>query len=405
MKNLRENLCFTCCLAIIVGLLSSRFLMTVGMIVLIANGVFNPAIKSNFRNFLSNKPMIIISSLFILYLLSGIYSENFSFLLERLRIKLPFLFLPFAFCAMPRFSEKKYHGLFYCFFMLIFLSSLATFIYYLLDLKTINDAYKYAKVLPTHINHIRYSLMVCFAIIIGIHLYYKGFYLKYKFEKKLILVGTLFLVMFIHLLSVRSGLVALYLTLIYLIVRYVFYHKKFIAGIALIVLICALPITAYHTLPTFKNKVGYVIYDLNLYLKKDAPSNLSDSDRLRSMKVGLNVGNKNPIIGVGIGDLKDEMDKIYAKDFPFLEQEKWLIPHNQFIVYYAGIGLIGLFIATFIFFYPWVYKKNYKDTLFTSLHLIIFTSFLTEATIEVQIGTTFYILFLLLGLKQVKSIK
>ena len=240
MKNLRENLCFTCCLAIIVGLLSSRFLMTVGMIVLIANGVFNPAIKSNFRNFLSNKPMIIISGLFILYLLSGIYSENFSFLLERLRIKLPFLFLPFAFCAMPRFSEKKYYGLFYCFFIVVFLSSLGTFIYYLFDLETINDAYKYAKVLPTPINHIRYSLMVCFAIIIGIHLYYKDFYLKYKFEKKLIFVGTLFLIIFIHLLSVRSGLVALYLTLIYLIVRYVFYHKKFIAGIALIVLIAVL---------------------------------------------------------------------------------------------------------------------------------------------------------------------
>ena len=165
-------------------------------------------------------------------------------------------------------------------------------------------------------------------------------------------------------------------------------------------LIFALPITAYHTLPTFKNKVGYVIYDLNLYLKKDAASNLSDSDRLRSMKVGLNVGNKNPFIGVGIGDLKNEMDKIYATHYPFLKKEKWLIPHNQFIVYYAATGLIGLFIATFIFFYPWVYKKNYRDSLFTSLHLIIFTSFLTEATIEVQIGTTFYILFLLLGLKE-----
>ena len=118
------------------ALIYSKFVITVAMICLLALSVFNidlgkkqplgfhPHLRQNFQKFFSNKAYLAVTLFFLIILFSGINSEDMSYWGERLRIKLPFILLPFAFVSMPRFREQDYLTIFYFFLILLFGSTL-----------------------------------------------------------------------------------------------------------------------------------------------------------------------------------------------------------------------------------------------------------------------------------------
>ncbi len=74
------------------------------------------------------------------------------------------------------------------------------------------------------------------------------------------------------------------------------------------------------------------------------------------------------------------------------------MPHNEFIWIWAAAGVFGLLAYCFAFFYPLVTGIRYNNWLFAILYIIFFSSFLTEYPLEEQIGSTFYLMFLLIFL-------
>src|SRR6185295_11809303 len=121
---------------------------------------------------------------------------------------------------------------------------------------------------------------------------------------------------------------------------------------------------------------------------------LSDAARIMSVENGLKIGEKNFLLGVGAGDLQQEANKFYL-NFPDITEAKRL-PHNQFVWVFASTGIIGLLIFCWGIFFPLFYKRNFANPLFACLYIIVISSFLTEATLEEQIGACFYLVFLLL---------
>jgi O-antigen ligase len=135
-------------------------------------------------------------------------------------------------------------------------------------------------------------------------------------------------------------------------------------------------------------------YDLEQLLLFKNASGLSDGGRILSIEKGMQLFRENILTGVGIGDLKHAMTKKleYAPEKP----RDFLLPHNQFVFVAAGTGLIGLIVFCYAIFLPLFSSRNLKNILFVCFHIIIISSFFTEATIEEQMGTAFYLLFLLL---------
>jgi O-antigen ligase len=121
---------------------------------------------------------------------------------------------------------------------------------------------------------------------------------------------------------------------------------------------------------------------------------------MHSMIAGLKVGNDNPILGCGYGDLDRDVNIAYREVFPQEKEPK--IPHNQYVMTYAGLGVVGLCLFFYAIFYPVFYKKNYIDSIFLALNIISICSFLAEATIETQ-ATAMYCLFLCMGIGVEKS--
>ena len=408
----RQQFAFLFCCLLLVALIYSKFMISVSMIGLLVISVFhldlskgfpltfNPSLSSNFKKLLSSKVYLVVTVFFFLVLVSGLWSEDTNYLMERLRIKLPFLLLPFAFISIPPFSQRQYLSLFYFLIVLMFFSSLMVGTNYLLDFESITEAINRGKVIPTPMNHIRFSLVLAFSILAGIFLWRKKFYLKFKWERPFIAFITIFMFYFIHVLSVRSGLFVLYFSILFFSVRYIYLTRRYFLGLVTILGLILIPIIAYHTIESFQAKVDYAQRDMGMYLKGKG-KDYSDAERLISFQVGLEIGNKNPIFGVGAGDLKKEVQSYY--DANFIDISEYKMPHNQFISIYAGTGIFGLIIFLLAFFYPLRYKNNYKNELFASLHLIVFFSFLVENTIETSIGVAFYSFFLLIGINHLSE--
>lgn len=402
----QEHLVLFCCMLIITGFVLSRVMISIGVIGLVVCAI--PILVQNkkyaFSKMTTFKAFPILTLIFFLVLFHAFGTVDWPYYLERLKIRLPFLFLPLAFALFIPFSKKQFSGLLYFLVIVMTLSGIKVLGNYLLHYEVITESFLVGKSIPTPYNHIRYSLLTAFAIIAGIHLVQDRFYLKWKWEKSLIIFCTTFLFILIHILSVRSGLLALYLALFYLIIRLTIVYKKYKTGLAILASLVLLPYIVYRTVPSFKNKVDYSIYDYKSYMVGKKKS-YSDIGRFTSIEVGLALAKQSPLMGVGAGNLKKEVHAYYQKNLPQIKDKAfWKMPHNQFISILAGTGIIGLLIFLFALFYPLFYKKNYTNSLLVCFYLMFLTSFLSENTIEGQIGTTFFLIFLLIILNYRKGI-
>ncbi len=390
------------CVLIMLGLVSYRALMSIGMITLGGRAVLSLHPKKNIQNLLQNKALLALLGIFFLYLISGLWSENLVYWVDRVRMKLPFLALPFGFAALQNLKYKDYQHLLYAFFWLIAAICIGILGIYLTDFQNLNEAYRAGNVLPTPVHHIRFSLMTVYSFALGLYFLEKSFFVRFQQEKVAVLVLTLFLFVFLHILAVRSGLLALYVVLIYQFVRYIIRSKKYWVGIGIAVFLLAFAASAFYFIPTLQNKVGYTVYNLKRFKKNDRLATLSDSKRIATIEAAIVEGSKHWLIGVGIGEVQDVTTAYLEKHYPPIAN-LGIIPHNQYLFVWLGVGTIGLLVFMVLFLYPLFYKRAYRNAQFASLYLIVLSSFLVEHTIEVQIGSAFCTLFIFMGINMISK--
>ncbi len=384
------------------GLLFSRALMSIGMMGLLLNAVVHHELGKNIRLFWKNKALVAIASIFLLYLLSAPVSENTEWLMGRLRIKLPLLIMPFALVAIPRMDKKVFFPVLYGFFYLIFVLCCISLAQFLTDFEAIAEKYKAGQIMPTPVHHIRFSLMIAYCVGIGWHLYMEKYRLRFSWERKLLLVVTAFLVVFLHVLAVRSGILALYGVLVYFVVRYMVKRRKYRLGVVLFSVFIISSVLAFQNIPTLKSKINYTLYSVQLFLRNDNIRELSDSRRLGSIQAGLEMGKTHLWTGVGVGDIRDDTNEYLREHYPGLV-DLGLMPHNQYIFVFAATGIFGLLWFVAATTWPLFYQGAQNNRLIVAFHIIIFSSFLVEHTIETQLGTAFYVLFLTLGIRHVED--
>ncbi len=388
--------------------MSAEFVLSVSMIGLLALALFELEIdgpkvrvflrrtlKENFQKYWKYKAWLAVSIPFFIVLVSALWSGDHDYTLERLRIKLPFLILPFAFASMPPLRKKEILTILYFLLVMMSIISLYVLTNFLVNFDEIMETLGRGGHLPTPSNHIRFSLTLALTIIGGLALWVNKFHFRQPFERFVIGGMTLFLFVFIHVLSVRSGILALYLGLFVLGVYYIFIKKKYLLGLAGVITVLALPIIAYQTVPSFKLKVDYAVWDYKQF-QQGAGGQYPDSERLISMQTGMDIAKENILFGVGAGDLKQEIKNYY--ETKFTGKYNFRMPHNQLISIFAGTGLIGLLIFIAGYFFPLFYKNNYRQPLFLALHAVIFMSFFMENTIENNFGISMFLFFLLIGL-------
>lgn len=384
--------------------------------------LFTPGAFVHIKANIKQQPFyILLMGIFVLYLGSGLYSENMDYWSERLQIKLPYILLPLSFATLS-LRKASLYSILYFFFWTVLLGAIGSLINFALHYEEILESYLNAKTMPTpfEIGHIRFSLMSAFSAFIAWVLYKENYFFRWEWERKVLLGGAVLLFIFLHVLSVRSGLLAFYAGAgVYLFFETLQKHgvKRMVITLCLFSL---LPVGMYLLSPTLRNKIDYMVRDVSRFKDGKNVNDYSDGNRLLSWQLAWRIGNENPLLGAGIGDVRDKINTIYETEFPFTEirdqkgnllhqigiaPQNRLIPHSQYMYVFAGCGWIGLLWFLMTCFYPYVNKSLRASHLLMVFNVMMMTSFISESTLEIQLGVALHLFFMVLFLSNINPVK
>ena len=262
--------------------------------------------------------------------------------------------------------------------------------------QSVIEALSHGRPVNTPISHIRYSLMVALAICSTFYLVQDNAPGRGALWLKILGV---YLIIFLHILAVRSGLVALYVVGLFQTFRYLYRSRKPLHALAIIAFMVVIPFFSYHLIPSFKERISYMMEDVARYREMQW-NNYSDAERILSIRAGLSIAADHIWFGTGTGDLRNEMKHYFYEQF---YKDTFIMPHNQFVSVLAGSGIVGLFLLLVALGWPVIKNGAYRVQYFVSVSIIILVSLMVENTFETSIGVAFYLFFTLLGLNYLKG--
>lgn len=347
-------------------------------------------LKVSFGRLFQQRALAALSLLLLVPAVSFFWSDDKAYWLRLVQTRLPFLVLPWAFANLPDIGEKRWKSALYLFVWFMVGMCIAVGINFLVHFDAVIEGLGRGNPVPVPRSHVRFSLVVATAIVAGGWLWLDGFWQWRVWERKAFAVAVLFLFIFQHILSVRSGLFSLYAALLFALIWYIGKSKKWLAGVAALGLLAGSLWVAVETVPSLQMRIAYMKYDWQRFNHENDGHLYSDASRWISLQSGLHVWQQNPILGAGAGDLLNETKRVTAEMFPNYAQEPRL-PHNQFIFIMASTGLFGLFLSLLAFFWP-IYAER-SNTLFLTFQVMAFASFLIECTLENAIGVAWFLFY------------
>ena len=153
------------------------------------------------------------------------------------------------------------------------------------------------------------------------------------------------------------------------------------------------------------SRLHKIFWEYQLYKTYNNPSGHSLSMRLEFWEAALSIIKKQPLTGVGTGDVGDAFTSHYIETNSRLNEGWRLRAHNQFLAIGVALGIIGIIILLFSILYPFIASHGYESVVFTAFFITAFLSMFTEDTLETQAGVSFYIFFycLFLFLKPIST--
>ncbi len=347
-------------------------------------------LKVSFSRLYQRRELFVLLLLLLAPAVSFFWSDDKAYWLRMVQTRLPFLVLPWAFANLPTLSEQRWKSVLYLLVWFMVGMCIAVGINFLWHFDAIIEGLGRGNPVPVPRSHVRFSLVLATAIISGAWLWQQRFWLWHRWERKALALGTVFLFVFIHVLSVRSGLFSLYAALLFALVRYVWLSKKWLAGFAALCVLLGGLWIASETVPSLKMRIAYMKYDWERFSTQNDGHLYSDAARWVSLQSGWRLWQQNPLLGTGAGDLLSETKRITAELFPSYSQEPRL-PHNEFLFIMASTGLFGLMLSLLAFFWP-IYVGR-KKFLFLTFQIMALASFLIECTIENAIGVAWWLFY------------
>ncbi|MEJ8841560.1 O-antigen ligase family protein [Lacibacter sp. H375] len=394
-------------LLMMVGFLVSRAMLSIGMITVIANGFLQGDFKERVKVFKKDNLLSGISCLFLLPFISGLWSSNQSVWLEMMQDLIPLFLLPFAMTIQKGFERKHFLLFALVWICLLFIGSVWSATHYLSDQEIYQALYRISKTLPTPAenDHIRFSMAIVIALLLWLKLE------EWKISSPNVIkwacrIAAAWFIIYLHLLGAKTGLMGLYIVVLPLFI-WQLYHtgSKQLATAALVAVLC-LPVAAYYSIPTFRIRLQYVIYEQNNWQEKQFAGNFSDVNRLASIRSGWHVFQNNWLAGVGYGDIKDEAGKWYAANAPEIPSSQQFLPLNQWMLNGSGAGIAAVLLFTVVVLLPFFSKHWQQNKQALAFVLFMDLVFFYESTINDQFGVflfCFFILYWNLSIRPVKQ--
>lgn len=374
------------------GLFFSRMLLTCGMATFLILAVVEWLSSKAKEKFTPDGMFVLMALFFLLPMLSGLWSSNGEEWWNRTVVKVPLLILSFTWLVCKPFNKDVYYKLSSLFILFVTATAFWSFAKYTCDSIPVQDAYKAAAVMtvPFDDDHVRYSWTVVIAIMLALKMINR--FASSKMEKFFFVAIVIWLVVYLHILAAKTGLVAFYTAYFIYCIYKIFTAKNKWLPAACVLLPVVMLLLAYWLLPTFHNRVHYVLWDFQQYSNGILLPSTSDGMRVISWKAGTNIFSNHVFSGVGFGDIKAEMHAWYNTNIGVLNEHDKIFP-NQALMYAAGAGLAGLFLFIAASFFPFFIKQERKNILWHCFFAGALLCFLTDMPLEGQHGVFLYCFF------------
>lgn len=375
-------------LLLLVSLPVSRAALSSSLILFLALTVISRSPGQQWKAFVADGYAPVFTLLFFVPFVSGLWSHDAGAWLQVVRLKLPLLFLPFAFAGNWQLTAAQWRTV-----CLVFLGVVAagcgySLVAYALNPQAVHLRYLQAKTLQTPLenDHVRFSWLVSVAVI-------GCFFFRRFFCAKNIRIGLLglagFFIIYLHLLAARTGLGALYLFLLFATGRLFWQKKKRKAALLAVAAVVLLPLLAYSLLPTLQNRIRYLVYDFSFVKKAQYQPGTSDGARVLSLQAGWHTLQQHPL-GVGAGDVMHEVEKWYAAQVPQMLPADKLHPSSEWLIYGAFAGWPGVVVFTLVLLFPAFRAPKHGRFYQLALGATAAFSFMFDTGLEVQYGIFLY---------------
>lgn len=149
----------------------------------------------------------------------------------------------------------------------------------------------------------------------------------------------------------------------------------------------------YLSSPGLRVRISKVLMGYNEFTRYNNPNGSSVMQRIEYIKASIYLIKKNPVFGIGTGDIPDAFVTVYDEMNSKLKAPFRLRSHNQYLSVTIVFGIVGLIWFLLMLLYPYLSSKKYRTYFYSVFLLIILISMLSEDTIESQDGATLYAYF------------
>jgi len=318
--------------------------------------------------------------------------------LQKLQLYLPWLLLPAMIISFNHYRRvwMKYIMFWILPSVWIILASIGYFIY---DYEFYSLMVLESKPIPLYseVYHIEFSFLVTIQIFLLLIALKDKSVVKLGGQKFLWILWAI-LVLGIHILSTRTGLLAFWIGIAYLGYR----QRKSIEVKSRFVLIAIVAlISSIIFIPTLKNRIVNTWEDLSAVVNGDDLNNKSFGQRWEAWNAASAIWAENFLTGVGSSNLNEAMRQGYIQNKTDLKTTNQISPHNQYLQWAIEFGLLGL--ISWLLSVLWILKKSSTNQSWAGLLIMGLVACVFESLFERQAGMI--ALILLAGIIESTSIK
>ena len=339
------------------------------------------------------KKVVVLSSVFFIYSLSFLYSDNYKEGLKLIIISLPVLMFPLSigFLVSEEISNKKIQTIKHIYIVSVFLSLLISHAYLLANLEIGVSDWSYRKNFEdyTKVHGTYFSLWIGFGVLIILN---ELFEIIKKTNYLHIIIYIFIISYFLYWQVVISARLPLFMTIFlggFFIISNLKDKNKLIILIP-VVLLSGLLISL--KFDTIKSKIKFGIpegkYELN-HLNMT-----SEEIRTGIYYCSYSLIKESWFFGYGIGDVNDSLNLCYKEKIKSNVYQIFKYnSHNQYVQLFLSAGIIGFLFFIYNLYY--VFKRSIKNryVLYIVFNVLVLTCFLTENILSRHDGVLFYSYF------------
>ena len=393
--RLSQSLLWLACLAGVAGLLASRALVALSPAAAVLAALLNPDWRAGWRHYWRNGAARRAALLYILLLVSGLYTSEWDVWRHEAYRLLPWLAVPLAFTAAVPLSARQRLSVGRLFVLGAALVAAATLAKYLLHPAAANESLRVGQSMwaVTKIFHIHFGIMLVLAFFGAIWLRQEP--LVAPWLRWLLALAAAVVLLTLHVLAYRTGLLVLYAVLLLEALRLLFRgrhgRRRWWLGLGLLLGLAGAPWLAYQALPSIRARVGATEHDLIQFRQGRDINHYSLSRRLAAWETALVVAGENPWLGVGPADTRAAMMRQYDwRGYGLTFQNRAMI-HNQYLHFLVGGGALGLGLWLLLLGRPLAQPAARRNPYIRTFLLTMAVAMLVDSLLEVQIGYNLFV--------------